>query len=390
MGRIERALISNHFPLEGSGSGTYAKEVALAVQRQGIDVKVLVVGSPKTTADLEVNSIGYEDGSFPAFTTHDQQLRPLRFDQMSTQEVDNYILLWRQGLSRAIELFGPNVAHLGHAWVAAGIAPSVLEPQHNIPLLSTVHGTEIIGIDADPDGRLTRIARNGHRQVDASVAISSHVQAEAHSKLHISLEKLPISPNGFNPEIFEPNPAIDREEVLRRFDLDGLLNAKIVYSSGKFAQFKRHDRTIKAIAIASQNIPNIHLVHRGGGDEQIKQHLIEYAHELGILDQIHFLGPQPQSTLNEISNISDVAAFVSDSEAFGLVALEALATGTPVIATNIGGFPDFINNRVGRLVEPNAESVAEAFIQEITSQSKKNQRASSCSTCKKLYLGSSH
>lgn len=371
MRKIERVLISNHFPLEGSGSGTYTKEVAGAIQRLGIDVVVLVVGSTTTTADLDVRSIGYEDGSFPAFTTHDQQQTPLRFNQMTKEQTEMYVQSWRRGLSGAIKTFKPNAAHLGHAWVAAGIAFSVLETQDKIPLVTTVHGTEIKGFEVDPiNKRLTGLARRGHRATKASIAISSYIQGEAHEKLGIPLKKLPISPNGFNPDIFERNPAIDREEVLRQLNLERLADAIIVYTSGKFAEFKRHDRTIGAIAKASQFLPNIHLIHCGGGEEQLKQQLIEYAKRLRILDRIHFLGPQPQSTMNNVANISAIAVFVSDNEPFGLVALEAQATGTPVIVTNSGGFPDFVNNRVGRLVEPDEASVATALVEEITSNAK--------------------
>jgi glycosyltransferase involved in cell wall biosynthesis len=369
MAKIRRALITNHFPLEGSGSGTYAKEIALALKKMGIDVKVLVVGSPETKADLDVESIGYEDGSFPAFTTHEQQTRPLKFNDMSTEEVDQYVKLWREALDRTINSFDPDAVHLGHAWVAAGIAPSVFK--RRIPIVTTVHGTDIKGVMADPNGKLTQLARVGHQEADGIIAISKHIQDEAHEKLGIPLDKLTIQLNGFNPQKFEYNPSIKRDEVLAKHGLEELHDAVIVYTSGKFADFKRHDRTVGAVALASKEIPNIHLIHLGGGDEKIKQELVAQAENLGISDRVHFLGNQPQETLNEFANISDIAAFLSENEPFGLVALEAQATGTPVITTNSGGFPDFVNDEVGRIVEPDEQVIAQALVKEIKANSKK-------------------
>jgi len=86
---------------------------------------------------------------------------------------------------------------------------------------------------------------------------------------------------------------------------------------------------------------------------------------------VHFLGHQNQDTLARIYNVADLSIVPSRIEPFGLVAIEALACGTPVVATNAGGLPDFINERVGALVpleDPGA--LAQAIISEIQSNTK--------------------
>jgi len=98
--------------------------------------------------------------------------------------------------------------------------------------------------------------------------------------------------------------------------------------------------------------------------------LEEQAKRLG-LKGVHFLGHQPQPMVAEILNSADISTIPSRVEPFGLVAVEALACGTPVVATNEGGLPDFVDERVGALVDiDDATALANAIISEIQSNSK--------------------
>ena len=113
---------------------------------------------------------------------------------------------------------------------------------------------------------------------------------------------------------------------------------------------------------------------RGLGDvykrQQLWQEMHDLRQELGLTG-VHFLGHQPQPTVARVYNIADVSIVPSRIEPFGLVAVEALACGTPVVATNAGGLPDFINDQVGALVPlGDHEALAEAIIDEIKSGSK--------------------
>ena len=92
--------------------------------------------------------------------------------------------------------------------------------------------------------------------------------------------------------------------------------------------------------------------------------LIKQVQELQLKD-IVFVGDQTQENLNKLYNISDVLAVPSRVEGFGLVAIEGLACGTPVVATNNGGMTDFINESVGALVNVEDDVMLEKEISKI-------------------------
>ena len=83
------------------------------------------------------------------------------------------------------------------------------------------------------------------------------------------------------------------------------------------------------------------------------------------LKNIAFVGDQTQENLSKLYNIADVLAVPSRVEGFGLVAIEAQACGTPVVATNKGGMTDFINDKVGALVDVEDEVMREKEISKI-------------------------
>ena len=102
-------------------------------------------------------------------------------------------------------------------------------------------------------------------------------------------------------------------------------------------------------------------------DGGLLKDLQKQVEELNLKDVV-FLGDQTQENLNKLYNIADVLAVPSRVEGFGLVAIEALACGTPVIATNNGGMVDFINEEVGSLVDVEDEIALEKEIMKILSK----------------------
>ena len=112
--------------------------------------------------------------------------------------------------------------------------------------------------------------------------------------------------------------------------------------------------------------------------------LIKQVEELELKD-IVFVGDQTQENLNKLYNIADVLAVPSRVEGFGLVAIEGLACGAPVVATNNGGMTDFINESVGALVDVEDDVMLEKEISKILKEERVFDRAELANYAKERY-----
>ncbi len=263
------------------------------------------------------------------------------------------------------------LAEINARRVAAGKA--------RVPLVVFAHGTalkmfqnEQAELDEYPMRFLTWMQElgtfAGTDAVDAVFAIAD-AQKDTFSSIfpEFPADRVVVTPNGYNQGIFR---IFEPDEVTRAEFLPTLLTKpyegceyatsvpvpaddidRIVVFTGRFADWKRIDVVIKAAAIyEKQSSERIATFINGTGPTEDQKALQDMAHEMG-LKRVFFLGPQTQDVLAKINFVSDVGVYPSKDEPFGLVLLECMACGTPVIGAASGGPLDFVNESNGVLID---------------------------------------
>lgn len=170
-------------------------------------------------------------------------------------------------------------------------------------------------------------------------------------------EKINICPCGVNAELFQ---GTERQKARRQLGLEG---EKIALFVGRIEPLKGIDNLLRAVAILKKENLRLLVI---GGDEHSRRDMASLrrlAGELGIRESVSFLGSVPQSKLPFYYSAADVCVMPSYYETFGLVTLEALACGTPVVSTRVGVAESVIKDgETGYLVDENTPELLAAKI----------------------------
>ena len=310
--------------------------------------------------------------------------------------------------------FGLFVAH--HAFMNTVVLRDVNRRRveagkERVPLMCFVHGTELKMYahekrGDDPAGFPLRFLPFMQQEeifdyadpdhgVDVVAAISGE-QIEAFQRVfpEFPAERVVLSHNGYNQDVFhrltEPDVYAARDRILAGFNTlppegsdrssepvaepDGF--GAVVAFCGKFADWKRLDALLRAAAIYEGHDRRILTVVAGSGPVEAQQKMYDLVDELG-LQRTYLVGPRPQDELAVLFNCADVGCFPSYREPFGLVFIECMACGTPVIGADSGGPRDFVIPTVGTLVPETddrqalAESLAATIVAAVEEDWKK-------------------
>jgi glycosyltransferase involved in cell wall biosynthesis len=368
-----KVLIPNHFPLQGSGSGIYTMNLAQQLLEADHDALAIVPEHHRVRGfPFPVETILFSDGcsqtaqldfNFPCFTTHPRSTTT--FYELTDAQVDAYVRAWRRAVGEAVDAFRPDIIHANHVWVAAYVAY-----QTGLPYVITCHGTDLMGFRQGP--RYRQMALTAGAEAHRIIAISRQVAADALQTYGLPEGKVHVIWNGFDAQCFKMLPGLSKQEVLAEYGLTGA-DKPLISFVGKFAHFKGVDVLLRAAATYERVLPGVQTLLTGHGELWDEMHALRDDLQL---QGVHFLGHQPQCQVARLYNAADVSVVPSRAEPFGLVAMEALACGTPVVATDEGGLPDFIDERVGVLVPvDDSQSLSAAVISEIENVAKQRKGA---------------
>ena len=348
-----KVLLVNHFPLTGSGSGVYNANIAHSLIRKGHDVRIVMPENTKVN-DPRLHPVYFKgneniEGSlpfnFPCFTTHPRSVKT--FHDLTPEELYLYKKAFTDALAEEVESFKPDVIHASHIWILADIAASF-----DVPLVITAHGTDLLGYNENP--RFRAEAENAAEKAFKIITISEDNAKLVEETFPFAKDKTLLIKNGYDPSVFYKED-YDKKEVLKELGINENYK-KVVSFAGKFTKFKGIDLLLKAAAIYQRD-DTVTIIC---GNGELFEEMQKLARDLNLKNLV-FLGNKPHDVLRKIYNIADVSLVPSRNEAFGLVVIEAMACGTPVIGTNQGVIPEIINSNVGIVFEPeNYHELAEA------------------------------
>ena len=251
-----------------------------------------------------------------------------------------------------------------HYYYPDGVAAALLARWFGKPLVVTARGTDVNLI---PDHRLPRLLIQwAARQAQASVGVSAAL-VERMRALSIAPDRLHLMRNGVDPLRFQPQPQAQMRAEL------GLAGSPIVLAVGNLHEHKGQRLAIAALALLRAQHPQARLVIVGDGPDAPA--LRAQAAALGLADQVTFAGLVPNAELSRWYSAADVLVLGSSREGWPNVLLEAMACGTPVVATAVGGIPEVVQDAaIGRLVAQREPAAFAAAIHDLLASRPDRQR----------------
>jgi glycogen synthase len=324
-------LLSWEYPpvVEG-GLARVVRKLSEQLVRDGAEVHVLTRGGGRLPAEEDRHGVTVHRVREPTYPKGDVGAFIRWVDDMNAD------MLERGG--ELLERFDFDLVH-SHDWLVAGAAEP-LARRHGCPWIVTVHATEFGRhqgwVDKYPQSHIHGVEASMVHRADEVIACSNYMRGHIASAFGVSPRRITVIPNGIDPrdlESFADDLGALRAKYAAPDERLVLLVGRLVYEKG-------FHLALDALAAAVTRLGDVRFVVAGTGTAEAE--LKKQARKLGLMKHGSFLGWVGDDMLHSLYRISDVCIVPSIYEPFGLVALEAMASGCLTIVADTGGLREVV------------------------------------------------
>jgi N-acetyl-alpha-D-glucosaminyl L-malate synthase BshA len=302
------------YPTYG-GSGVVATELGKALAQRGHQIHFISYSLPVRLENI-VGDVFFHEVEMSQYPLFDF---PLYTDSLASKMID---------VAKYHDL---DILHVHYAIphaTSAYIAKQILSPTKDIKVITTLHGTDVTLVGLEPS--FLPLVKFSIEQSDYVTSVSRFLQMKTYTMYNVEKE-IHVIPNFVDINRFKRT---ENSQFRSRFSSEG---EKVIVHVSNFRAVKRVPDVVRIFDIIRKSIPSKLLLVGDGPDRSESERL---ARELGIFDDIRFLGKQTR--LPEILSAADLMLMPSQSESFGLSALEAMSCSVPVVSSSTGGLPELV------------------------------------------------
>lgn len=313
------------------GISPHVYELSQELVKKGIEIHVVTKSTP-LAPDEEIEPSGVHVHRVHLDETPNDFIHEIQLlNQATDRRVRQLLEDWRPGGQ-------PTVFH-AHDWLSLDSARN-LKYEYKLPIVATLHATEWGrhgGIFSDTSKYIAQQEYWLTYEAWRLIVCSDFMRNEAVRLFQCPYDKIDVIYNGVNAEKFEFE--WDEEERAKRRAQFAEPHEKIVIYVGRFVREKGIQVLLNAAHAVLAEQPNTKFLIVGGGQRERFENFVRWA---GLGDKVIFTGFMANRSLHELYRCADVAVFPSLYEPFGIVALEGMAAGIPVVSSDAGGLKEVV------------------------------------------------